>query len=64
MTPFLAAKGEACSLVTMICDDGARYLNSYYSQEWLNAKRFDLEPYLAQLQALYETGKMDVADVG
>lgn len=38
-------QGEKGSLVTMICDSGERYLNTYYSDEWVEAQGLDLETY-------------------
>jgi len=53
----LAAAGESGSVVSMLCDGGERYLDTYYNQRWLDEKGFDLEPYRKQLDHFYETGK-------
>jgi len=53
----LAAAGESGSVVSMLCDGGERYLDTYYNQTWLDEKGFDLEPYRKQLDHFYETGK-------
>ncbi|MGI9481720.1 MAG: PLP-dependent cysteine synthase family protein [Hyphomicrobiales bacterium] len=55
----LQAEGKSCSLVTMICDDGARYLKTYYDEDWLTERGFNLAPYMRQLDELFETGKME-----
>lgn len=54
----LAAREHQGSIVSMICDSGERYLDSYYDQSWLNAKGLDLTPYHRQLEHFYETGYM------
>ncbi|MDO6680119.1 PLP-dependent cysteine synthase family protein [Pseudomonadota bacterium] len=41
-------KGETGSLVTLLCDSGERYLDTYYNNEWINnnigcTEEFDLE---------------------
>ena len=41
----LNAAGESGSVVSMLCDGGERYLDSYYNDEWLTQKGFDLGPY-------------------
>ena len=53
----LNAAGESGSVVSMLCDGGERYLDSYYNDEWLKQKGFDLDPYLAQLDNFYASGK-------
>ena len=53
----LDAAGVSGSVVSILCDDGERYLDSYYNQDWLDGKGFDLAPYRKQLDAFYQTGK-------
>jgi cysteine synthase A len=50
-------KTELGSVVTMICDPGDRYLDTYYSQEWLNDNGYDTAPYVEQMERFFETGK-------
>ncbi|HEX2910782.1 MAG TPA: PLP-dependent cysteine synthase family protein [Chloroflexia bacterium] len=52
----MADKGEAGSIVTMACDSGERYLDTYYNPDWLLANGYDIEPYLQRLDQFYETG--------
>ncbi len=52
----LNAAGNTGSVVSMLCDGGERYLDTYYDQSWLDARGFDLEPYRKQLNHFYETG--------
>jgi cysteine synthase A len=49
--------GEAGSVVTMICDPGERYLDSYYDRGWLEAEGLVLEPYIAQLESFAASGQ-------
>jgi cysteine synthase A len=53
----MAAAGEDGSVVTLICDSGERYTQTYYNDVWLAQKRVDLRPYRRQLQAFYERGE-------
>ena len=53
----LEAAGISGSVVSILCDDGDRYLDSYYNQDWLDANGFDLVPYRNQLDTFYQTGK-------
>ncbi|MCF3965490.1 PLP-dependent cysteine synthase family protein [Streptomyces fuscigenes] len=42
-------RGERGSVVTLICDGGDRYLDKYYSDDWLAAQGLDIRPYTAAL---------------
>jgi len=53
----MAAAGEEGSVVTLICDSGERYLQSYYNDVWLAQRKVDLRPYRRQLQTFYEHGE-------
>jgi cysteine synthase len=48
--------GESGSIVTLACDGGERYLNSYYSDEWLHANNYDIAPYTQRLEDFYQNG--------
>ena len=54
----LNAQGHEGSLVSMLCDPGDRYLDTYYNEGWLKAKGYDLEPYRERLGRFFEFGKM------
>ena len=54
----LHAQKQEGSVVSMICDGGERYLDSYYSDQWLDEKGFDLAPCLKQLEKFSQTGVM------
>jgi cysteine synthase A len=53
----LAAAGAGGAVVTLACDPGDRYLDTYYDDAWLRANGYDIAPYLARLTAFYETGR-------
>lgn len=48
--------GEKGSIVSMICDSGERYSDTYYNPEWLNEKGFNLKPYEAELGEFQRNG--------
>lgn len=52
----LNERGETGSVVSMICDSGERYLQSYYDSGWLSKHGFDMAPYQTQLDEFYATG--------
>ena len=47
--------GETGSLVTLICDSGERYRQTYYEPAWLAARGLDPAPYEAELSSFLET---------
>jgi cysteine synthase A len=53
----MMAQGKTGSIVTLICDPGERYLKTYYSDDWLRANGFDIQPYLKSLQGFAASGK-------
>lgn len=54
----LSERGESGSVVSLICDGGERYLQSYYDPAWLSKHGFDMVPYQAQLDEFYTTGNL------
>lgn len=54
----LKAQNKSASIVSMICDSGERYLDSYYDSKWLKDHGYDIKPYLKQLENFYETGQL------
>jgi len=52
----LNAQDQEASVVSMICDGGERYLDTYYSDSWLDENGFDIQPYIRQLEKFYQTG--------
>ncbi|WP_369433927.1 PLP-dependent cysteine synthase family protein [Psychromonas sp. MME1] len=45
----MAAKGKSGSIVTLLCDQGDRYLNSYFDPDWVAENIGDIRPYQTQL---------------
>ncbi|CCN83840.1 putative Cysteine synthase B [Vibrio nigripulchritudo SFn27] len=43
-------RGETGSIVTLLCDSGERYLDTYYNEEWVNTHIGDLSPYTKELE--------------
>jgi cysteine synthase len=56
-------RGEAGSVVTLICDGGERYLDTYYRDAWLEAEGIDIAPWLARCEAFFERGDWASAQV-
>ncbi|TWJ12162.1 cysteine synthase A [Stackebrandtia albiflava] len=52
----LRATGATGSIVTLLCDSGERYTNSYFSDEWVAAQGLDLAPYTATVREFFATG--------
>lgn len=50
----LSENKKSGSIVTMICDSGERYLNTYYNDNWLNKEGIDINPYLKELNESYQ----------
>ncbi|MCA9291722.1 MAG: PLP-dependent cysteine synthase family protein [Phycisphaerales bacterium] len=57
----MAARGERGSVVTMICDGGDRYLDTYYDDAWVEAQGLDLAPCLDRLVRFAKTGQLDAS---
>ncbi len=45
------------SIVTLLCDGGERYRQTYYDDGWVAAKGLDLAPYLDTLERFAATGE-------
>lgn len=50
----MQANGERGSLVTLMCDGGERYLDTYYNPQWVAEHIGDLTPYREQLAMLQQ----------
>ncbi len=50
----MLAAGEAGSLVTLICDSGERYINTYHSDAWLQANGLDPSPFEPRIEAFLD----------
>jgi cysteine synthase len=55
-------EGRAGSIVTLICDGGERYRNTYYDDGWLAEVGLDLTPHRTTLEAFLE-GELDALPV-
>jgi cysteine synthase A len=49
--------GQTGSVVTLICDAGERYTDSYYDQSWLDTSDIHPEDHLGELQSFLATGR-------
>jgi cysteine synthase A len=50
----MAAKGETGSIVTLLCDSGSRYLDSYFDDAWLHDRHIDWRPHAASIASLFQ----------
>ncbi|RBH38251.1 PLP-dependent cysteine synthase family protein, partial [Pseudomonas sp. MWU13-2860] len=50
-------QGRSGSIVTLICDDGNRYQDSYYKPEWLQANGFDISPWVERYRRFFNEGQ-------
>ncbi|MDO5625349.1 MAG: PLP-dependent cysteine synthase family protein [Pseudomonadota bacterium] len=51
------ARGEAGSIVTLACDGGERYLDTYYNDDWLREQGHDIAPWQARIKAACASGQ-------
>jgi cysteine synthase A len=49
--------GEQGSVVTLLCDGGERYTDTYYDDDWLADHGLDVAPYLRTLEKFHATGE-------
>ncbi len=54
----MVAEGREGSVVSMLCDTGERYLNTFYDEDWLAEKGFDLKPWLDCLSGFVDSGQV------
>jgi cysteine synthase A len=52
----MAACGDEGSIVTLACDAGDRYLDTYYDDRWLAENGYDIGPQRARLERACATG--------
>ncbi|WP_307811321.1 PLP-dependent cysteine synthase family protein [Streptomyces fildesensis] len=52
----MVAAGETGSVVTLICDPGDRYLDKYYSDDWVAEQHLDIAPYTSAIEHFLATG--------
>ncbi|MFI0843086.1 PLP-dependent cysteine synthase family protein [Mesorhizobium sp. IMUNJ 23232] len=56
----MAAAGESGSIVTLICDSGERYANTYYSDDWLAERQLDPAPHIPAIEAFLAGAPLDL----
>ena len=56
----MIAAGQSGSLVTLICDSGERYANTYYSDEWLRANDIDPSPFVPAIETFLAGGPFEL----
>ncbi|WCP66128.1 PLP-dependent cysteine synthase family protein [Vibrio tubiashii] len=54
----MKARGEKGSIVTLLCDSGERYLDTYYNAEWVKENIGDTQPYSIKLEEFETTGQI------
>jgi len=52
----MLAAGESGSLVTLICDSGELYADTYFNDAWTEAHDLDLAPFIDQIDTFLNTG--------
>lgn len=48
----MCAAGEAGAIVTLLCDGGERYSDTYYQPTWVKEHIGDIRPWQAELENL------------
>lgn len=54
----MAARGEAGSIVSILCDDGRRYADTYYSDAWLEARGLDWRRHREVIAEIIRPGRI------
>jgi cysteine synthase len=60
----MLSRRERGSLVTLICDGGERYLDTYYSDAWVDDQGLDLAPYTQALETFLDGGSPAASGAG
>ena len=55
----MRAGGTPGSIVTLLCDDGSRYVDTYCCDDWVVDRQWDLTPYRRVLERAWDTGVWD-----
>ena len=53
----MKAAGRAGSVVTLLCDGGERYANTYYDDEWVASQDLNLAPHREIVERFLSTGE-------
>ena len=51
-------RGETGSVLTLLCDPGDRYTDTYFDDDWVAAQGWDLDPWRAELEELLPLGSL------
>ncbi|SDZ36722.1 cysteine synthase A [Micromonospora pattaloongensis] len=54
----MRAAGQSGSVVTLLCDGGERYTDTYYSDVWVAEQGLDLAPHLGAIERFLLTGAL------
>ncbi|MGJ4931556.1 PLP-dependent cysteine synthase family protein [Bradyrhizobium sp. HKCCYLS2038] len=54
----MLAKGDSGSIVSLICDGGDRYTDTYFSDDWLKGQNLDIRPHVEVLTRFLDEGAM------
>ncbi len=46
----MVSRGERGSVVSIICDSGDRYANTYYNEDWIKSQGFELETHMERIE--------------
>ena len=52
----MAAQGETGSIVSLLCDPGERYLESFFDDGWIRERGFELGPCIARIEEFFARG--------
>ncbi|GEL17177.1 hypothetical protein PA7_10140 [Pseudonocardia asaccharolytica DSM 44247 = NBRC 16224] len=52
----MRATGQTGSVVTLLCDAGERYAQSYFDDAWLRDNHLDIDPYRRVIERAFDTG--------
>lgn len=55
MADEMRSNNQKGSIVTLMCDSGERYLDSYYDPNWVKDKIGDIKPYQERLENVFKT---------
>lgn len=53
-------QGECGSIVSILCDDGERYANTLFNDDWLAHRNVNIEPSVATVKHFFANGRMCV----
>ena len=53
----MAARGETGSIVSLLCDPGERYLESFFDVGWIRERGLELGPWRERIEAFFAEGR-------